>query len=150
MELTRLYGFAIEPQRLVDDDLFTEPLGGALRIRDSLRIALDNSLRTAERSGRMTDITLKVNEDPNAERTCPVRGAMLSVAFGGSDEATEGARFLGRHLSKAMDERSPECLFLLAAYSEDGSDKRRVLYGFSPRTRRFASRRERMTTTLSC
>lgn len=137
MELTRLYGFAIEPQRLVDDDLFTEPLGGALRIRDSLRIALDNSLRTAERSGRMTEITLKVNEDPNAERTCPVRDAMLSVAFGDSDEATGGAGFLGRHLSKAMDERSPECLFLLAAYSEDGSDKRRVALWIFPQDEAF-------------
>jgi len=64
MDLSRLYGFAIEPQRLVDEDLFNDPLGGQLPVRDSLRVALDNSSRAAEKSGRMTEVILKVNQDP--------------------------------------------------------------------------------------
>ena len=137
MDLSRLYGFAIEPQRLVDEDLFNDPLGGQLPVRDSLRVALDNSLRAAEKSGRMTEVVLKVNQDPKEDRTCPVRDAALAVAFGDKDEAAEGALFLGRHLSKAMDERSPECLFLLAAYSEKGNEKRRVALWIFPQDEAF-------------
>jgi hypothetical protein len=137
MELNRLHGFAIEPQRTVDEDLFNDPLGGRLTVRDSLRVALDNSLRTAEKSGRMTDITLKVNQDPNAVRTCPVRDAALSVAFGDEEEADAAAHFLGTHLSKAMDERSPECLFLLAAYAEKVSKKSRVAFWIFPQDEAF-------------
>jgi hypothetical protein len=137
MELSRLYGFAIEPQRLVDDDLFNDPLGGPLPVRDSLRVALDNSLRAAEKSGRMTEVNLKVNQDPKEDRTCPVRDAALAVAFGNANKAAEGALFLGRHLSKAMDDRSPECLFLLAAYSEKGSEKRRVALWIFPQDEAF-------------
>jgi hypothetical protein len=137
MNLSRLYGFAIEPQRLIDEDLFSEPLGGQLPVRDSLRIALDNSLRAAEKSGRMTEVTLKVNTDPAAARTCHVRDAVLSVAFESGKKAAEAAKFLGCQLSKAMDERSPECLFLLAAYVEKGSKKRRVALWIFPQDEAF-------------
>lgn len=137
MNLSRLYGFAIEPQRLVDEDLFNEPMGGQLPVRDSLRIALDNSLRGAEKSGRMTEVTLKVNTDPAADRTCPVRDAVLSVAFENGKKAADAAQFLGCQLSKAMDERSPECLFLLAAYVEKGSKKRQVALWIFPQDEAF-------------
>lgn len=137
MKLERLYGFAIEPQRLVDEDLFNEPLGGELTVRDTLRVALDNSLRAAEKSGRMTEVTLQVNSDPDAERTSPVRDAALSVAFGTEEDAADGALFLGHQLSRAMDDRSPECLFLIAAYTENDAAKARVALWIFPQDEAF-------------
>lgn len=71
VNLVRLYGFAIEPQRLAGD-LFTEPLGGKVPIRKTLRVALDNFLRTAEKSGKMTDVTLRLTKTrkPTAPAPC--------------------------------------------------------------------------------
>jgi 37-kD nucleoid-associated bacterial protein len=137
VELVRLYGYAIEPQRLTAEDLFNEPLGGSLPVRKSLRVALDNSLRTAEKSGKMTDVTLRLNEDPEAERTCPVRDAIMSLAFKEPEEAAKAALFLATQLSRAMDERSPECLLLIAGYSEENSEKHRVAAWVFPQDEAF-------------
>lgn len=135
MDLFRLYGFAIDPQRLVDEDLFTDPLGGALPIRQSLRGALAKSLKTADQSGMMTKVVLEVDQQPGGGRGSAVRDSVLELAFGRAPKAENGALQLARRLSKAMDERSPECLFLLAAYRE--GDKRQVALWIFPQDEAF-------------
>lgn len=137
MDLFRLFGFGIEPQRLIDEDLFNDPLGGLLAVNASLRTALENSLRIAEASERLTQVTLKVNLDPGAERTSPVRDALIAVAFGTAADSKEGALLLSRQLSRAMDERSPECLFLLAAYRDGAEEERRVALWIFPQDEAF-------------
>jgi hypothetical protein len=135
MDLFRLFGFAIDPQRLVPDDLFTDPLGGALPIRQSLRAALAKSLKTAEQSGMMTQVTLDVDQTPGGGRGSLVRNSAINLAFGSAAKAKAGGLELARQLSRAMDERSPECLFLLAAYRE--GEKRRVALWIFPQDEAF-------------
>lgn len=137
MELTRLFGYAIEPQRKVPDDLFNEPLGGKLAVGESLRIALDNSLRTAEKSNKMSEVVLRVDEDPDHDRTCPVRDAVLKVTFGDDEDPSAGAVWLACQLSRAMDQRSKECLLLVAAYEEEGKSKRRMAAWIFPQDEAF-------------
>jgi hypothetical protein len=136
LKLVRLYGFAIEPQRLAGD-LFTEPLGGKLTVRKTLRVALDNSLLTAEKSEKLTDVTLRLNEDPEADRTSPVRDAIMDLAFRKDVEAEAAALSLASQLSRAMDERSLECLMLIAGYREDGKATRRVAAWIFPQDEAF-------------
>jgi hypothetical protein len=137
VELFRLFGFAIEPQRLLDEDLFSQPAGGALSVRASLRNALDGSLRTAEKSGRLTQVVLKVDLDPANPRTNPVREAIVDLAFGSGGKAKRGALALASQLSRAMDERSPDCLFLVAAYRQRDLDERRVALWIFPQDEAF-------------
>lgn len=137
MELFRLFGFAIQPQRLIDDDLFVEPEGGQLTVRASLRNALDGSLKIAEDSGRLTQITLNVDRSPGEDRTNPLRTAVMDLAFSSGAKTKAAALALAAQLSRAMDERSPECLFLVAAYREDGSDERRVALWVFPQDEAF-------------
>ncbi|HEY2716678.1 MAG TPA: nucleoid-associated protein [Solirubrobacterales bacterium] len=137
MDLTRLFGYEIEPQRTVEEDLFNPPLGGELAIGESLRVALDNSLRVAQKSNKMTEVVLRVDEDPDRERTCPVRDAVLEVAFGDESAAAAGADWLAAQLSRAMDERSKDCLLLIAAYGEDGKKTRRVAAWIFPQDEAF-------------
>lgn len=135
MDLFRLYGLAIDPQRLTDPDLFVEPAGGVLPIRQSLRAALAKSLRGAHQSGHMTRVTLEVDQSTDGARSSLVRSAAMAIAFGREPKGRNGALELARQLSRAMDERSPECLFLLAAY-RDG-DKRQVALWIFPQDEAF-------------
>jgi hypothetical protein len=137
VELKRLFGYEIEPQRTVPDDLFNEPLGGELAVGESLRIALDNSLKAAEKSKKMSEVVLRVDEDPEHERTCPARDAVLKVTFDEDEEAAAAAAWLASQLSHAMDQRSKECLLLIAAYWEDGKPKRRMAAWIFPQDEAF-------------
>jgi hypothetical protein len=137
VELTRLFGYAIEAQRKVPEDLFCPPLGGELAVGESLRVALDNSLRAAQKSGKMTEVVLQVDENPDNKRTCPLRDAVLEVGFAEDEAAAVGAHWLASQLSRAMDERSKECLLLIAAYEEEGSEKRRVAVWIFPQDEAF-------------
>jgi hypothetical protein len=137
VELKRLFGYEIEPQRTVPDDLFNEPLGGGLAVGESLRIALDNSLKAAEKSKKMSEVVLRVDEDPEHERTCPARDAVLKVTFDEDEEAAAAAAWLASQLSHAMDQRSKECLLLIAAYWEDRKPKRRMAAWIFPQDEAF-------------
>lgn len=138
MDLFRLYGFAIDPQRLMTDDEFVDPPGGQLQIRATLRNALDRSLKNAFDSNRLTQVTLNVDTEPEAGRSSPIRDAVRELALSPrSPQAAVGAAALAAQLSKAMDERSPDCLFLAAAYREDGSDDRQVALWIFPQDEAF-------------
>jgi hypothetical protein len=137
MELFRLYGFAIQPQRLIDEDLFVDPEGGQLTVRASLRNALNGSLKVAEDSGRLTQVTLNVDLSPGGGRTNPLRTATMNLAFGSGAKSKAAALALAVQLSRAMDERSPECLFLVAAYRESGNEERRVALWIFPQDEAF-------------
>lgn len=137
VELFRLFGFAIEPQRLTDPSLFNDPLGGQLPIKATLRQALDRSLRDGEGSGRMTQVDLNGDLAPDGGRRSDVRDAVLGLAFERSATARTAALDLARRLSRAMDERSPDCLFLIAAYRERGKDERRVAVWIFPQDEAF-------------
>lgn len=137
MKLFRLFGFAIQPQRLVDPDAFADPPGGRLPVSATLRNALSRSLKTAESSGRMTQVVLNVDPDPDKGRTSPVRDATISLAFDEKKAAGAAALSLAQHLSRAMDDRSPECLFLVAAYRDEGSAERRVASWIFPQDEAF-------------
>jgi hypothetical protein len=95
-------------------------------------------MRTAEKSEKMTEIVLDVDEDPAHERTCPVRDAVLKAAFDEDDDvASTGALWLGCQLSRAMDERSKECLLLIATYGEEGIRKKRLAMWIFPQDEAF-------------
>jgi 37-kD nucleoid-associated bacterial protein len=137
VELTRLFGYEIEPQRKVPEDVFSQPLGGELAVGESLRVALGNSLGAARKSNKMTEVVLRVDEDPDHERTCPVRDAVLEVGFADESAAAVSAGWLAAQLSRAMDERSKDCLLLIAAYGEEGKKARRVAAWIFPQDEAF-------------
>jgi hypothetical protein len=137
VKLFRLFGFAIEPQRLTHPDDFADPLGGRLPIEQTLRKALDRSLRNAEDSGNLTEVVLNVDPRPDGERSSLVRDAVRGLAFDPKSEAGASALGLARQLSRAMDERSPACLLLIAAYKEKGGDERRVAAWIFPQDEAF-------------
>ncbi len=126
----RLFGYAIEPQRTVSDGEFVDPEGGSLPIRASLRSALAKSLKVAEDSGLMTQVTLDLDRGADGHRSSLVRDAVLDLAFRRGSASERGALGLARQLSRAMDYRSRDCLFLCAAYRE--GDKRRVALWIFP------------------
>jgi hypothetical protein len=137
VKLFRLFGFAIEPQRLTHPDDFTDPLGGQLSIKATLRNALDRSLRGAEERGNLTQVVLNVDPVPGGERSSLVRDAVRRLAFSTPAVGRAAALELARQLSRAMDERSLECLLLVAAYKEQGNDGRQVAAWIFPQDEAF-------------
>lgn len=137
MKLFRLFGFGIEPQRLTHPDDFADPLGGQLSIKATLRGALDRSLSAAQESGNLSQVVLNVNPTPGGERSSLVRDAIKGLAFGRMPVARGAALELARQLSRAMDERSPECLLLAAAYNDSGSEERQVAAWIFPQDEAF-------------
>ncbi len=137
MKLSRLFGFAIEPQRLTHPDDFADPLGGQLPVKAALRNALDRSLAVAAEGQNLTEIVLNVDPKPDGERTSLVRDAVKGLAFGGKAESRTSGLELARQLSRAMDERSLECLLLIAVYVEKGQDERQVAAWIFPQDEAF-------------
>src|SRR5690349_21762821 len=120
MALFRLYAYSVEPQRTVSEADFVAPAGGAVATGAALRSALDAALGTA-RAERPTSVSLRVDPDPKV-RTSPIRDAVMQVAFAVRTESAEAAaEGLAERLSRAMDNRSPACLFLAAAYRESAA-----------------------------
>lgn len=137
MELFRLFGYGIEPQRLTHPDDFADPLGGQLPIKAALRKALDRSLLSAREGGNLTEVVLNVDRVPGGARSSVVRDAVRGLAFGAIAPGRGSALELARQLSRAMDERSPECLLLIAAYKEKGKDERQVAAWIFPQDEAF-------------
>jgi hypothetical protein len=135
MDIFRLFGYAIEPQRTVTDEDFVDPEGGSLPIRAQLRSALSKSLKVAEDSGLMTQVTLDVDQRADGHRSSLVRNAVIDLAFRRGAASERGALELARQLSRAMDYRSRDCLFLCAAYRE--GEKRQVALWIFPQDEAF-------------
>lgn len=140
MPLFRLYGYSVEPQRTVADAAFVAPVGGPVTVGAALRTALESAL-SAARAERPTRVSLRVDPDPHV-RTSEVRDAVIEVAFAARTERAEAAATqLAERLSKAMDHRSPSCLFLAAAYRENTSaPSREVALWIFPRDDAFRFR----------
>jgi hypothetical protein len=141
-----LYGYAVEPQRTVEEHERTLPTGGVVTFDAPLRQALDAALREARRS-RMTRVSLRVDTNP-LSRTSAVRDNVMSAAFAARTQQAEvAAEALATKVSLAMDLRSDPSLFLVAAYRKDAThpDREVALWVF-PRGEgfRFDSHRHRI------
>jgi hypothetical protein len=137
VNLFRLFGYAVVPQRTVPVSQRTAPVGSAIDVDVELRQALDVALQDARRS-RMTRVSLKLDTNPSS-RTSPVRDAVMTVAFARrASEGQPGAQALADRVSIAMDRRSEDSLFLVAVYRESASGpKRDVALWVFPRGRAF-------------
>lgn len=141
MSLFRLHGYAVEPQRTVDEADFVAPDGGGIEISAELRRALDGALAAAAAERRKTRVSLRVDPTPGV-RTSAVRDATMRLAFAvRTDQAQVAALELARRLSRAMDNRSPACLFLAASYRDSASSAtREVALWIFPRDDAFRFR----------
>jgi hypothetical protein len=116
MPLFRLFAYAVSPQRTTADDRFVPPTGGPIDASAQLRATLDGALSNAHSERGMTPVTMQVDPAPDV-RSSPVRDAVMGLAFERfSTEAERQAFELAVRLSRAMDHRSPACLFLAATY----------------------------------
>jgi hypothetical protein len=141
MPLFRLYGYAVEPQRMVAEEDFAPPEGGVIAISAELRAALDAALASARGESRTTRVSLRVDPTPGV-RTSELREAVMRLVFGGrTAQAEEVARELAARLSRSMDNRSPACLFLTAGYRESARARsREVALWIFPRDDAFRFR----------
>src|SRR5437763_1506777 len=119
MPLFRLYGYLVEPQRTVSDDDFVAPVGGTIQPSAELRGALDAALAVARRED-LTRVSLRVDPDP-AVRTSALREATMRLGFAARAPQAEAAATELATRSPAMDNRSPDCLFLAAVYRDSAS-----------------------------
>ena len=149
MPLFRLYAYAVEPQRTVLEKDFAAPIGGPIAIGAALRGALDGALAAARAERRSTRVLIRVDPDP-AVRTSPVRNSVMELAFASRTERAEvGAVDLAARLSSAMDNRSPACLFLAAAYRDNASAlSREVALWIFPRDDAFRFRSQAQAIDL--
>jgi hypothetical protein len=140
MPLFRLYGYLVEPQRTVAEDEFIAPVGGAIDLSAELRGALDAALAGARRED-LTRVSLRVDPDP-AVRTSALRDATMRLGFASrAAQAEAAATALATRLSQAMDNRSPDCLFLAAAYRDSAAARlREVALWIFPRDESFRFR----------
>ena len=137
LDLFRLFGYEITAQRLVDVEDFVEPRGGQLDRSQTIVNALATSLSTAEGSDRLIKVALRVDTTP-ARRTSPMRDQAMAFGFAQTDEAGVAARGLATQLSRSMDRRSKDCLFLIAAYRESANaPNRRVAMWMFPQDDAF-------------
>ena len=119
MRLFRLYGYLVEPQRTVAEDEFVAPVGGSIDLSTDLRGALDAALAGARRED-LTRVSLRVDPDP-AVRTSALRDATMRLGFASrATQAEAAATALATRLSQAMDNRSPDCLFLARESTPEG------------------------------
>lgn len=141
MPLFRLYAYSVEPQRTIADDQFVAPVGGPVAVGAELRAALDVALASARAESRSTRISLRVDPNP-AVRTSAIRNAVIQLAFAARTERAETASAeLATRLSQAMDNRSPSCLFLAAAYRDNATaSSREVALWIFPRDDAFRFR----------
>jgi hypothetical protein len=141
MPLFRLYGYSVEPQRTISSGEIIAPVGGPVVVGAELRNALDAALAAARAERRSTRISLRVDPDP-AVRTSVIREAVMDLAFAARTERAEtAAAALAARLSGAMDNRSPSCLFLAAAYRDNTTaPSREVALWIFPRDDAFRFR----------
>ncbi len=117
MPLFRLYAYSVDPQRTIDPKRYLPPVGGAVTVATPLNRALATALTSAQ-AERPTRVDLRVDPDPTA-RTSAVRNAVIQLAFAPRTNVAEtSAAWLAGRLSRTMDNRSPSCLFLAAAFRE--------------------------------
>jgi hypothetical protein len=149
MPLFRLFAYSVEPQRTVAEADFVAPVGGAIEFAAELRAALETALAAARAERRTTRVSLRVDPTPGV-RTSAVREAVLRLAFAArTSQAEAAASELAARLSRAMDHRSPECLFLAAAYRDSAAaPSREVALWIFPRDDAFRFRSQAQAIDL--
>lgn len=105
MNLFRVYAYAVEPQRTID--VVRPPLGGAIRLREEIRAALEEALEQTQRESKI-QVDFRVD---TTTRTNETRDLIRRFSFGTTAQAKTAADSLAQRLSGAMDRRSSACLF---------------------------------------
>jgi hypothetical protein len=141
MPLFRLYGYSVAPQRTLADDDVVAPIGGPIDVSTTLRSALDAALVAARDERRTTRVSLRVDPTPGV-RTSAIRNAVMHLGFATrTAQAETAASELATRLSRAMDNRSPACLFLAAGYRDSATaPAREVALWIFPRDDAFRFR----------
>lgn len=149
MPLFRLFAYSVEPQRTVAEADFNAPVGGSIAVSAELRTALDAALAAAHAERRTTRVSLRVDPDP-AIRTSAVRDAAMRLGFAARTAQAEAlAAELAARLSGAMDNRSPACLFLAAAYRDSAAaPTREIALWIFPRDDAFRFRSQAQAIDL--
>jgi hypothetical protein len=145
VNLFRLFGYAVHPQRTTPDEELTAPTGGRIDVVATVSSLLDEALARAQRE-QPTRVKLRVR--PDGSRSSLVRDAVIEFAFASSANVAEpAAERLAEKLSRSMDLRSFSGLFLVAGYRTNARDRaRQVALWVFPRddVLRFESQRHRI------
>jgi hypothetical protein len=124
---------------------FRDAEGGQIAANAELKAVLDDALNRAARE-HSTRVSLRVALD--GSRASELRDNVLQFVFAATAPAVEGnAQALANRLSRAMDLRSPSCLFLIAGYRTSAqAPQRQVALWVFPRgdAFRFESQRHRI------
>lgn len=149
MPLFRLYAYSVAPQRTIADADFVAPVGGAIDFSAELRAALDAALAAARGERRTTRVSLRVDPTPGV-RTSAIRDAAMRLAFAArTAQAQAAAAELAARLSRAMDNRSPACLFLAAGCRDSPAARaREVALWIFPRDDAFRFRSQAQAIDL--
>lgn len=124
--LQRVYAYTVRPQRCIDKSEILSPLGGAVKITPSLRGVI-----TAAFAKVQSRVLTSVDFDISPAREHPVRGDLMTIAFGATQAPKTAATRMATRLSEAMDNRSGEALLLVTV--EVDAPKHRVSMLVLPR-----------------
>jgi len=129
MNLYRLYAFTVKPSRTSRSSTPIE--GGIVTITKELRKLINDSISTANFNKR-SEIAFVTDQ---TTRTNPIRDNIISVAYNSDDLALAASYELASALSNAMDQRSLECLFIIAV--QQNTNIRAVTLWTFPRDQAF-------------
>lgn len=126
MNLTRIHAYEVTPQRLAKT--VTPPRGGALSADAAFQKSLNEFFRKSRLKVQPT-VDFRVQSKADDDTSHDVRKSLIDYCFGAASTAKKAALALAGRLGKAMDDRSPFTLLLLAAY-EDGTTRRLIIWAF--------------------
>lgn len=128
MELFRILGFAVSPQRTSDEKIL--PSGGAFAVTAEIKNAL-GSLMESAKLGSQSVVDFQTDpSDDSGQRKHIVRDQIIQIAFGTSAQAKTAATRLAESLAACMDKRSPETLLMVAASRDGRKLARATLWAF--------------------
>jgi hypothetical protein len=140
MPISRLYAFETEPLRTAHE--FVQPRGGYVVVTPSIEAALVSAANKARLETR-TLVDLRVDTQT---RTSAIRDALLHLGFSDDITAQTAATSLAERLSRSMDMRSKDCLFI-ATVEASGDDRTVTLWTF-PKDEAIALQTSRGHPTL--
>jgi hypothetical protein len=130
-ELFRVHAFSVTPSRTAGEEEEPDvPEGGSIQVSSSLRDVLSESNDLLQSQAIAIDLTV----EPET-RTSPLRDMLLRYAFGATQTPIQAAQDLATRLGAAMDERSAECLLVVAGYRRN--EERRVSMWTFPKEEAF-------------
>lgn len=128
MDVFRVYGFAVSPQRTSDEKV--SPSGGAFKVTSDIKNALASLMESAK-LGSQSVVDFQTDpHDDSGRRKHAVRDQILHIAFGNSSQAKAAATRLANSLAACMDKRSPDSLLMVAASRDGQKIGRATLWAF--------------------